>query len=92
MPFNDELELPGQVVAKSIRSKKYLIECNRKQYVAFQITDSHKLNVGDEIKGALGAIETIGEHILEDQMGQRFRAQIGVITRNELEALHWTNT
>lgn len=77
--------MTGRVVAKSQNGKKYVLECE-KRFVGFRISDSHKLGVHDEV---IGSMAHIGEEILEDHMGQRFKAQIGVLTKNDVEALRW---
>lgn len=78
--------MAGFVIAKSKCGKKYVVECEQNQFVAFRISDSHKLNMGD---GVIGVMQFSGEHILEDYMGQRFKVDIAVVTKNDLEARHW---
>lgn len=77
--------MTGRVVAKSKNGKKYVLECD-KRFVGFQIADSHKLGVHDEVVGNLAHL---GEEILEDHMGQRFKAHIGMVTKNDIEAMRW---
>lgn len=77
--------MTGRVVAKSKNGKKYVLECD-KRFVGFRISDSHQLVVHDEV---MGSMAHIGEEILEDQMGQRFKAQIGLVTKNDIEAMRW---
>ncbi|WP_025871263.1 hypothetical protein [Methylobacillus glycogenes] len=77
--------MTGRVVAKSKHGKKYVLECD-KRFVGFKISDSHQLGVHDEV---MGSMVHLGEEILEDHMGQRFKAQISLVTKNDVEAMRW---